>query len=180
MAGRSGRPSVPSNVHQLRGNPSKKPLAELLGEFQPDVELPDCPDHLRDEAAREYLRLGEELWRYNLVSSIDRGVLAMIATVWARYVWAEEKIREYNDKDPQGERGLVDRTPNAYKVMSVYLQISNAAMTQYLKLAAEFGLSPASRSKVKPGESSQGVLPGFETTEESTGPSIRHFGSFAA
>lgn len=174
MAGRVGRPSKPSNVHFLGGNPSKKSLGALLDEFTPDVELPECPKHLRDEAKREYARLGDELERYNLVSKIDRGVLAMLATTWARYVWAETKIREHNAADPKGERGLVDRTPNAYKVMSVYLQISNAAIAQYLKLAGEFGLSPAARSRVKPVEASQLQLPGMEG-EQAGGPTLRSF-----
>lgn len=174
MAGRVGRPALPSKVHFLNGNASKRPMAALLGEFQPDAELPDCPKHLRDEARKEYRRLGDELERYGLVSKIDRGTLAMLATQWARYVWAEAKIHEANEADPKGERGLVDRTPNDYRVMSVYLQISNAAIAQYLKLAGEFGLSPASRSRVKAVDNGQLRLPGMEDDGDE-GPTLRSF-----
>ncbi len=176
MAGHVGRPSVPSKVHYLHGNPSKIPAADLHDGFQPDVELPDCPSVLKGEAAKEYRRLGEELQRYGLVSKVDRGTLAMISTEWARYVWAEEKIREANKGDPAGERGLVDRTPNDYKVMSVYLQISRGAIALYLKMAAEFGLTPAARSRVKPGDGGQMPLPGMPAASTDGGPRLRDFG----
>lgn len=175
MAGRVGRPSLPSNVHVLRGNASKKPVADLRDDFTPDVELPDCPEHLRDDAAAEYERLGGELERYGLVSNVDRGVLSMLATLWARYVWAERKIRAENEADQKGEAGLVARTPNEYKVMSVYLQISNAAIKDYLKLAAEFGLTPAARSRVQPGVPGQLSLPGVDPAPEAGAPTLRSF-----
>ncbi len=174
MSGHVGRPAIPSTVHQLRGTMPSAPITGAqMAEFNPDVELPDCPTHLKGEASKEYKRLGEELKRYSLVSKVDRGVLAMLATVWARYVWAESKIAEYNKADPAGERGLVDRTPNDYKVMSVYVQISNAAIAQYLKLAAEFGLSPSSRSRVRLSVGGQMPLPGVEEPDQ--GPSLRSF-----
>lgn len=175
MAGRVGRPALPSKVHYLHGNASKKSAEDLRDGFQPDVELPACPAHLKDEARKEYMRLGRELERYALVSKIDRGTLAMIATEWARYVWAEQKIREHNDADPKGERGLVDKSPNDYKVMSVYLQISRGAIALYLKLAGEFGLSPASRSKVQPGDGGQLVLPGMPAAPEAGAPRLRDY-----
>lgn len=173
MAGHVGRPAVPDNVRVLRGM-APAPSADL-GKFAPDVEFPECPPHLVAEAHEEYLRLGRELERYRLVSKVDRGVLAMVATAWARYVWAERKITELNLSDPNGEKGLVDRTPNDYKVMSVYLQISNAAIDKYLKLAAEFGLSPSSRSRVSPAAGGQLSLPGIEPGGEQGPPRLRDF-----
>lgn len=177
MAGRVGRPSIPSNVHYLHGNPSKKSAAALLGEFQPDVELAKCPPHLKAEAKKEYLRLGEELVRYNLVSKIDRGVLAMLATVWARYVWAEDKIAQLNADDPHHERGYIGLTPNNYQVMSVHLQISNAAISLYVKMAGEFGLTAAARTRVKPSDGVQMPLPGVPERPETDAPSLRSFAS---
>ena len=175
MAGAVGRPSIPSNVHYLGGNPSKKATADLLGEFRPDVELPACPKHMRDEARREYARIGKELERYGLVSKLDRGVLAMCASEWARWVWAEQRISELNAKDPAGEAGLIDRTPNDYKVLSVYSIHSKAASERYLKLCNELGLTPAARSKVKAApQSPQLGLPGIGDGGDS-GPTLRSF-----
>lgn len=167
---------LPSNVHYLRGNPSKKPLAELSDDFSPDIELPKCPQHLGREAKKEYQRLGLELERYGLMSKLDRNALAMAAVEWARHVWAEEKIEELNRKDEAGEKGLVDKTPSGYKQQSVYLQISRKAMEIYLKFAAEFGLTPSARSRV-PADGNQLALPGIEAKPDA--PGAKTLASFA-
>lgn len=163
-----GRKPLPSKVHFLHGNPSKKTEAQLLDNFRPDVELPKCPRYLslkgvaQAEAKREYLRLGEQLERYGLVSSLDRGVLAMMATEWGRYVWAEEKIAAANLADEaKGEAGLIESTHNGYRKQSVLLEISRKSIELYLKLAVEFGLTPSSRTRVTPG-ATQMALPGIE------------------
>lgn len=176
MAGQVGRPPLPAKVHQLHGNASKKPMAALLDEFSPDVELAKLPAWVKGEARKEYQRLGEELERYGLVSKLDRGALIMMATEWARYVWAETKIAEENEADlVRGERGLVAMTPSGYKVMSVYLTIQRAAIERYTKLASEFGLTPAARTRVRPNQN-QLLLPGMEPPASAQGaPSLRSF-----
>ena len=152
----------PSNVHFLHGNPSKKRASELLDDFRPDVELPSCPKHLEAEARAEYKRLGRELERYGLMSKLDRGVLAMAATEWSRYVWAEQRIAALNAEHPdRPEKGLVDITPNGFRQMSVYLIISRKAMELYLKFIAEFGGTPSARTRVSPSSPQLG-LPGIE------------------
>ena len=77
VMGARGPKPLPSNVHMLRGNPSKKPSHELLDGFQPQVEIPDCPPHLLPEARKEWRRITPELERYGLISKIDRAALAL-------------------------------------------------------------------------------------------------------
>lgn len=146
--GERGPKPQPANVHLLKGNPSKKPLAQLLGEFKPGVEVPDCPSFLWEEAKREWDRCAVELEKYGLVSELDRGLLAMMCQEWARYVWAENRIAEKNKADPNGEAGLIDTAPSGYRMPSVYAQISRRSLETYEKLCAHFGMSPSSRSRV--------------------------------
>lgn len=156
-----------ATIHQLHGNPSKKPVSQLLDEFRPDVELPKCPRfmHLKgvamEEAKREYVRIGQELVRYGLVSELDRGALAVLACEWGLYVWAQQRIAEVNAEDPAGEKGLISATPQGYRMQSVYLQIARKAQENYLKGAALFGLTPSDRTRVTPGLT-QMQLPGME------------------
>lgn len=160
--GQRGPKPLPANVHLLKGNPSKKPLAALLGEFKPEVEIPDCPEFLWTEAKKEWERLTPELEAYGLVSLLDRGVLAMLCQEWARYVWAEEKITAANKADPNGEAGLIATAPTSgYRMPSVYALISRRSLENYSKLCAHFGLSPSSRTRVTPSDN-QPLLPGLE------------------
>lgn len=167
-----------AKVHYLHGNPSKLPASRLLDEFSPDVALPKCPPHLKGPAAAEYKRLGAELERYGLMSELDRGVLAMMATEWSRHVWAEKRIAEINAADPEGERGLVDKTPNGYQVQSVYLQISRKAIEIYHRLALEYGLTPAARTRVPP-PAMQIPLPGIEQPNQAAAGGKPTLSSFA-
>ena len=143
--GQRGPKPLPANVHLLRGNPSKKSAAQLRDAISPDVEIPACPRHLGAEARKEWKRISVELEKLGLIAQIDRAALSMYCTAWARHVDAENKIRE------MGEQGMVDQTPNGFYVQSAWLNISNKAMEQCLKYLAEFGMSPAARSRVTPG-----------------------------
>lgn len=171
----------PSNVVQLHGNAGKKPAPELLEQFRPEVELPKTPSFLNlkgaglAEAKREYLRLGEELLRYRRVSELDRGALAHIAVEWGMYVWAIRKIAETNAADPEGEKGLIEVTSTGYRRQSVYLEIKNKSLDNYLRLGAEFGLTPSARAReIAPGvDAPQLGLPGIEAPAGA--PTLRSF-----
>lgn len=142
--GQRGPKPLPANVHLLRGNPSKKPMAELRDSVAPEVDLPSAPKHLSGEALKEWRRIGKELKALGLVTRIDRAVLALYCTAWGRYVDAEKRIAE------MGEKGLVDETPNGFMVQSAWLNVSNKAQEQCLKYLSEFGMSPSARSRVTP------------------------------
>ncbi len=168
MGSRGPKP-LPPNVHNLRGNPSKKPLGALLGGVHPLVEIPGCPAHLLPEARKEFKRIAVELEELGLVSQMDRAALVAYCTAWAETVQCEKKIAELNKADPKGEAGLIGYTPNGYQQMSVWVQIRNRAYERMGKFMAEFGMSPSSRTRVTPSENHPS-LPGMEGEgEEKTG-----------
>jgi P27 family predicted phage terminase small subunit len=136
----------------LRGNPSKKSFGSLIGEFRPEVEIPQCPRVLWPDARREWKRITVELKRYGLVSKLDRCTLAMCCQEWARWQWAERKIADANKADAAGEAGMIDAAPSGYRMQSVYLQISVKAEERYEKLKSCFGLSPSDRTRVTPSD----------------------------
>ena len=158
MGSRGPKP-LPANVHMLRGNPSNKPLASLLDDVvRPDVAIPKCP--VRSAAFRkEWKRISSHLAQLGLVSELDRAMLTGYCTAWADLEWAEERIAALNADDPTGERGRVDATPSGYKQIGVLMQIRNRALADLKTFAAEFGMSPAARSRVTPSDP-QLSLPG--------------------
>lgn len=147
--GSRGPKGLPANVHLLRGNPSKKPVASLLDDVvRPDVAIPKCP--IRGAAFRkEWNRISKHLQQLGLVSEIDRAMLTGYCTAWADLEWAEQRIAELNDADPAGEAGRIWTTRDGkYQQISVLQQIKNKALEQLRQFAAEFGMSPAARSRV--------------------------------
>lgn len=165
--GQRGPKPLPANVHLLRGNPSKLGAGQLRDGVSVKVEVPTCPAHLNDEARKEWRRVSKELEKIGLISKIDRAALALYCTAWGRYVEAENKLRELGDK------GLIDETPNGFKVQGVWLNIANKAMDQCKSFMAEFGMSPSSRGRVTPGDMTGDLFEGTEHSKPSIGSLIK-------
>jgi P27 family predicted phage terminase small subunit len=192
MGERGPKPTPPA-LQLVRGDPrnqGKAKLAALLDEtIRPAVEIPDAPKTLSKEARDEWERIAPHLARLGLISQIDRAALAAYCTAWGDYEWAEKRIAEINRgarevlKDDQGqptgklgkrhadktgERGRIGITPSGYQQISVVMQIRNRALEFMAKFLAEFGMSPAARTRVTPSDTagSQASLPGMDKPQE--------------
>ena len=162
--GQRGPKPLPTNVHLLHGNASKKPLSSLFDGWQPPVEIPKCPSHLQAEARKEWKRVGALLEAGGVIAQVDRAALAAYCAAWSEMVFCEKKVAALNEADPNGEAGMIWDTPSGYKQMSVWVQIRNRAYDRMMKFAAEFGMSPSARSRVTPSDN-QLTLPGLDNPE---------------
>lgn len=188
--GQRGPKPLPANVHLMRGNASKKPLASLLDDIvRPDVEIPDCPDHLEGEARSEWDRITPHLVKLGLISQIDRAALAAYCDTWGEYVNACACIKAMREHfgvtgnlvaDGQVKRlrkksslpdvvltwfaGRVATTPSGYQQISIPVQHRNKSLEQMRSFLAMFGMSPADRSRVTQSDPQLG-LPGLEKPE---------------
>jgi phage terminase small subunit len=196
--GQRGPKPLPGNVHQLRGNASKKPIASLLDELKPDVEIPGCPRHLLPEARKEWKRVTAELERYGLVSKLDRSALALYCQAWAWMVYHEEQLqrdmRIAAERAAEWERQEADRLAGAEQrgdtytvrpwpggdgfmiptgkggfMYSHHWVAKNKAADQVDKFLASFGLSPSSRSRVSMSDQYP-YLPGMDPGTEEKKP----------
>lgn len=169
--GQRGPKPLPSNVHYLKGNPSKKPAGQLMDSLQPEIDIPGCPPHLFQEAKKEWKRITPELKRYGLISKLDRSALALYCQSWAMLVYAEQQLkramqiaeRKKDEVEARGEEwtggdGMVVITTNGNMVYSPYWVMANRAREQVDKFQANFGLSPSSRGRVNPSNFLQASL----------------------
>lgn len=141
----------------LQGNRGGKSFANLsqIDGVRPEISIPDCPAHLNDNARAEWDRVSPHLEKHGIISDLDMAALAVYCSAYSRWVEAEVNIQK---------SGLTAPTPKGYLQMSVWLQISNRAVEQMDKAKNEFGMSPASRSRVTPTKSLQSDL--FGVPEE--------------
>ncbi len=146
-----GRKPKPSKVHALHGNPGKR--SRNTKEPKPEVVVPGPPEHLSEEAVREWNRVTPELKALGIISDIDRNALAAYCQCYARWVASEEKLAKY---------GEIVKSPNGYPMQSPYLGIANTALKFMRDFAIEFGMTPSSRSRVSTTtEPSRGKLARF-------------------
>lgn len=140
-----GRKATPTAIKKTMGNPSKR----SLNEDEPEIVVAgwkDAPDHVKKQ---EY---AEEIWIRTLRILIDMGVISegdmdALATYCialavhrdASLMLADEQLL-YESTTESG--GIIMRK-------SPYIEIINQQARIAQSFAAEFGLTPASRSKVK-------------------------------
>lgn len=132
-----GRRPKPTRIKALTGNPGKRPLNPH--EPRPLPSLPDCPQELNPVARREWMRLTAELAKLNLVTELDRAPLAAYCAAYALWAEAMEQIQKY---------GTMVKSPTGYPIQSPYLAIANRQAEIMLRVASEFGFTPASRSRI--------------------------------
>ena len=136
-AGHSGRKQTPTALKLLRGNPGKRPLNGE--EPKPAASLPEAPEHLTEEAKKEWDRAGAFLVSLGLVTDLDLAAFAAYCTAYGRWLEAEQALKDF---------GVMLKSPSGFPVQSPYLAVANKAMEQMRSLLSEFGMSPASRTRV--------------------------------
>lgn len=139
-----GRKPKPTAMKKLTGNAGKRPLNNA--EPMPPTGTPECPPHLDAEAVAEWSRLTAILSDMGLLTHADKAAMAIYCQSWSQMIAAQMKLRK---------EGAVVTTPKGYPIQNPWLSIANAAAKQLAKILVEFGLTPASRARVKVPEKPQ-------------------------
>ena len=132
-----GRRPTPTRLKVLTGNPGKRPLN--ADEPKPEVAIPDCPVELGPVARREWDRMAPQLASLRILTQLDRAALAAYCGAYAMWAEATEAIQKY---------GTMVKSPTGYPVQSPYVAIANRQAEIMMRIAAEFGFTPASRSRI--------------------------------
>ena len=133
-----GRKPKPTAIKVLEGNPGKRPINQ--NEPQPNKnKIPVCPDWLEPEAKREWRRLSKAMESMGILTEVDQMAFASYCQCYARWREAEEQISQH---------GTMFRTPSGYIQQTPQVSIAQTYNKQMMKIAAEFGLTPASRSRI--------------------------------
>ena len=134
----TGRPK-PTALKLIEGNRGRRPFNKR--EPKPRPVVPKCPRHLNDAAKVEWKKIAKTLHKLGLLTEIDGGQLALYCQAWGRWIEAEDALKKH---------GTVIKSPNSgWPIQSPYLAVANKAMEQMQRALSEFGMSPASRTRVR-------------------------------
>ena len=103
------------------------------------VRILECPPELGPIARQEWDRIVGELTSLGVLSSFDRGPLAAYCTAYALWIEATDAVQKY---------GAMIKSPNGYPIQSPYLATVNRQAEIMMRIASEFGFTPASRSRI--------------------------------
>lgn len=137
--GRGGNNRLPTNLKVLKG--TARPCRENKAEPTMPAGAPECPEHLDDEARREWFRVVPSLVGANVLTRVDHAALAAYCQNYSRWVAAEAIIAEAG-LTFVGNRGMIRRHPA--------VGIAHDAMMAIKAFACEYGLTPVSRARVTP------------------------------
>jgi P27 family predicted phage terminase small subunit len=124
-------------------------------ETKPDRIL-ECPPELGPLARQEWDRIVGELTSLGVLSSFDRGPLAAYCNAYALWIEATDAVQKY---------GAMIKSPNGYPTQSPYLATVNRQAEIMMRIACEFGFTPASRSRIFSYSQNKSML--LEITDES-------------
>ncbi len=132
-----GRKPTPTAIKELEGNPGKRKLNDR--EPQPMKKAPPCPKWLEPEAKKEWRRLAKKMEALGILTEIDMGAFAGYCQAYARWKEAEEFITQH---------GTIVKTPSGYWQQVPQVSIAQTYLKMMQKSAEQFGLTPASRSRI--------------------------------
>ncbi len=132
-----GRTPKPTALKVLEGNPGKRQLNS--NEPKPKVKAPPCPKWLEDDAKKEWRRLSKQMEQMGILTEVDMAAFAGYCQAYARWKAAEEFITKH---------GAIVKTPSGYWQQVPQVSIAQQYMKQMGKFCEQFGLTPASRSRI--------------------------------
>lgn len=136
--GMRGPAPKPTALVLLEGNPGKRPINKR--EPQPRQKAPQCPAYLDENAKAEWRRLVPILRRMKILTEADYIALASLCQQYSTLMKAQAKLSEV---------GLLFKTPSGYVQQSPLLAIVSSCTEAITRLCREFGLTPASRSRLQ-------------------------------
>jgi P27 family predicted phage terminase small subunit len=131
--GRRGPLPTPPNVVRLRGNPGQRPIRTELVVPLPPAPL-EPPDFLTGYALEEWRRLAPVLHELNLLTELDLMTFGVYCDAVASWQKATES-HAAGGSDPA----------------SPLVRVVQDAGRHLIKVAGEFGLTPATRVRVRAG-----------------------------
>ena len=150
-----GRTPKPTALRVLTGNPGKRPLP--TNEPQPPASdpMPACPSFVTGLARKHWRELAPQLVALGLLKKLDEPRLALYCVEYGRWREALRYIKKRGGSLSFNGQGALTKHP--------YVSIANEALEHMLRIGNEFGMSPASRTRlaIDPGENEVDPMEAF-------------------
>ena len=134
-----GRKPLPTALKILEGDRGKGRRPLNRKEPVPNADQVVCPEWLMEEAQNEWERLAPALIAMGVLTNHDVANFAGYCEAFARWREAEEFLTQH---------GTIMKTPSGYVQQMPQVSIALQNLKQMQSLAAEFGLTPASRARL--------------------------------
>lgn len=157
-----GRKRKPTNLHLLEGT-YRKGRHGTNDEPQPEVlkdDLLEPPEWLRSDAKEEWAKEAPKAVALGTLTESDISSFAHLCVEQANLKFAYKMVEVRNKAVLEKSKGSwlfpsIEQTLQGNVIQNPYVSIYNQALDKLLKLWAEFGMTPSSRTRInvsKPSE----------------------------
>lgn len=142
--GQRGPAPKPTAIKILEGNPGKQKLNK--DEPKPELlsKVPNPPARLLPEAKKEWKRLAPAMVALGLLTEVDLSAFAELCQNYAYYLAADKEITAQGANGPL----VMQTAPSGYVQKHPLLGLRKQYYDTWRKALADFGLTPASRSRL--------------------------------
>ena len=137
---------LPVRLKLLRGNPGQR---RIRGTFEPPQppEPPAPPPFLSGYALEEWHRVVPGLSLFGLLTPLDVATLGAYCVAFQTWRQSQELLKQLADIDEKS-RGLLVKGSKGQARANPLVQVAREAASDMVRFAAEFGFSPAARSRI--------------------------------
>jgi P27 family predicted phage terminase small subunit len=137
--GKSGRKPKPTNILKLQGTWRRD--RHKAKKINLPVSLPEPPKILQGTSLDEWHRITKLLAITGSVTELDMSALVGYCVEYAKFTNANEKLAKTDSMLVRSTKGTVMANP--------LLKISDHALANMLRIAQDFGFSPAARRSLR-------------------------------
>lgn len=143
-------PRKPSHLRAVEGNPShSRPINHM--EPKPDSGFLPAPDYFTAKEKIWYNEMCEQLVKFGVMSVMDSKAVEMMVSAYSTYRKAKDELDEHGSNTYKTLNSSGGITIKAHPSVA----IASDAWRRFRSMATEFGLTPASRSKVVASEKNE-------------------------
>lgn len=135
-------PKKPTHLQIVQGNPSKRPINK--NEPKPEAGFKEAPEHFSERARQWYEELCTDLQRMGVMTKVDSRAVEMLIDAYEEY----RQLSDLIDRDGFTYTTTTNTGDTLIKGNPAVNQRANA-WNRVRGMLQEFGLTPASRSKVE-------------------------------
>lgn len=136
-------PRKPTHLRAIEGNPSHaRPVNH--DEPMPTKGYPPAPSYFSAEEVRWYNDMCEELNRWGVITVLDAKAMEMMTLAYSEFRQADKEIRDHGSLTVEGHGSTGQVVMKSHPAIA----IRDGAWKKFRAMATEFGMTPASRSKV--------------------------------
>lgn len=144
--GARGPSPKPTAVKKLEGNPGKQKLNDFEPAFEAPVKCPSPPVWLLKEAKKEWKKLAPALIAAGVLTLADMDAFAALCQNYAYMIVTDQKITDMGKKGEGVYR--LQEAESGYLSPHPLLSLRSRYFEQWRRSLGDFGLTPASRSRI--------------------------------